>query len=97
MTERRIDGALSSRRSGMAQLGVADWLSLAAAPTFAIMAVLAVLTASPNDMLCSAMHGTSSLSGMAPMYVLMSVFHSAPWVRACCRMKRQQALSSGTA
>ena len=35
--------------------GAADWLSLAAAPTFAIMAVLSgALGGGPQEMLCSA-------------------------------------------
>jgi hypothetical protein len=56
-------------------------LSLAAAPTFAIMALLTgVLGGGPMDGLCSAGHG-SSLSGMVPMYLLMSAFHSAPWLK----------------
>jgi hypothetical protein len=60
-------------------LGAADWLCLAAAPTFAIMALLtAVLGGGPLDMLCS---DASPLSGMVPMYLLMSAFHSAPWLR----------------
>ena len=70
-----------SRRStgGAAALGIADWLCLAAAPTFAIMALLTgVLGGGPTDMLCSA---ESPLSGMAPMYLLMSVFHTAPWLK----------------
>jgi len=59
-----------------------DWLCLAAAPTFAIMALLtSVLGGSMPDMLCSSMHGASPLHGMALMYVLMSAFHSAPWLR----------------
>jgi hypothetical protein len=60
---------------------IADWLSLAAAPTFALMALLTALfgTGAP-DMLCSAMHA-SPFSGMAPMYLLMSAFHLAPWLR----------------
>jgi hypothetical protein len=62
------------------------WLSLAAAPTFAIMALLtAVLGSGAPDMLCSAMHGASPLSGMVPMYVLMSAFHSAPWLKLASR------------
>ena len=62
--------------------GAADWLSLAAAPTFAIMALLtSVLGSGQPDMLCSAAHGASSLSGMVPMYLLMSAFHAAPWLR----------------
>ena len=35
-------------------VGVADWLSLAAAPTFAIMALLTCSRQGPLDMLCSA-------------------------------------------
>lgn len=62
-------------------LGAADWLSLAAAPTFAAMALLtAVLGGGAMDMLCSAAP-PSPLSGMVPMYLLMSAFHCAPWLR----------------
>jgi hypothetical protein len=63
-------------------LGAADWLCLAAAPAFAIMALLTVfLGGGPNDLLCSAAHDASPLSGMAPMYWLMSAFHAAPWLK----------------
>jgi hypothetical protein len=56
-------------------------LSLAAAPTFAIMAVLAgIQDGGAPDLLCSAAHA-SPLSGMVPMYLLMSAFHSAPWLK----------------
>ena len=58
----------------------ADWLSLAAAPTFALMALLTAL-GGPSDMLCSAAHEASPLHGMALMYLLMSAFHSAAWLR----------------
>jgi hypothetical protein len=65
-----------------AALGAADWLCLAAAPTFAIMALLtAVLGGGPRDMLCAAAPGASPLHGMVPMYLLMSAFHAAPWLR----------------
>jgi uncharacterized membrane protein YeiH len=61
--------------------GAGDWLCLAAAPTFAIMAVLtAVFGGGAPDMLCSAAQDASPLSGMAPMYLLMSAFHSAAWL-----------------
>jgi hypothetical protein len=65
-----------------AALGMAKWLRLAAAPTFAIMALLTgVLGGGAPDTLCSAGHDASPLSGMVPMYLLMSVFHSAPWLK----------------
>ena len=52
-----------------------------ATPTFAIMALLTGLGGSPPDMLCSAAQDASPLSGMVPMYLLMSAFHSAPWLK----------------
>ena len=60
---------------------IASILSLAAAPTFALMAVLTGLSGGgAADMLCSATHA-SPLGGMMPMYLLMSAFHLAPWLR----------------
>jgi len=65
-----------------AALGVADWLCLAAAPTFAMMALLTgVLGAGAPDMLCSAAQQAFPFDGMVPMYVLMSAFHLAPWLK----------------
>ena len=65
-----------------ATLGAADWLCLAAAPTFAIMALLAAVVGGGKlDPLCSAAHGASPLGGMVPMYLLMSAFHSSPWLK----------------
>ncbi|OAP40986.1 hypothetical protein AU381_03620 [Sinorhizobium glycinis] len=58
----------------------ADWLSLAAAPTFAIMALLTGLLG-PPDMLCSPAGDAYAVTGMVPMYALMSAFHTAPWLR----------------
>ena len=59
----------------------ADFLYLAAAPTFAIMALLTcVLGDGSADALCS-IAGSSPLSGMVPMYLLMSAFHTAPWLK----------------
>ena len=63
-------------------LGAAESLSLAAAPTFAVMALLtAVLGGGPLDALCSAGTEASPLTGMIPMYLLMSAFHTAPWLK----------------
>jgi hypothetical protein len=74
----------TGRRSMAAALGAADWLGLAAAPTFAVMALLTYVLGGDADMMCSAAHGVSSLSGMVPMYLLMSAFHSAPWLKLIC-------------
>jgi hypothetical protein len=58
------------------------WLSFAAAPAFAIMAlVTGIQDGGMPGMLCSAAHDASPLTGMVPMYLLMSAFHSAPWLR----------------
>jgi hypothetical protein len=78
-----LEAARACAGSGnAAALAVADWLCLAAAPTFAIMALLTgVLGGGPPDMLCSAAQDASPLSGMAQMYLLMSAFHSAPWLK----------------
>jgi hypothetical protein len=74
-------GASCDDEGAVAALGIAKWLCLAATPTFAIMALMTgVLGGGPMDMLGSSGHG-SPLSGMVPMYMLMSAFHSAPWLK----------------
>ncbi len=79
---RRAHGEIRSESADAAALGAADWLCLAAAPTFAIMALLtAVVGRGAPGMLCSAMQDGSALGGMVPMYLLMSAFHSAPWLK----------------
>ncbi len=66
---------------GAPALGPAEWLCLAATPTFAILALLTgLLGGNPMDRLCSAGSG-APLSGMVPMYLLMSTFHAAPWLK----------------
>jgi hypothetical protein len=75
-------GAIRSESGHAAALRAADWLCLAAAPTFAIMALLtSVPGGGQPDILCSAAEHTSPLSGMIPMYLLMSAFHSPPWLK----------------
>ena len=77
-----IDGCRAGRDGNHGILrSLADWLHLAAAPTFALMALLmATLGGGPADALCSAA-GLSALSGMLPMYLLMSAFHLVPWLK----------------
>jgi hypothetical protein len=73
-----------------AALRAADWLSLAAAPTFAIMAALTgVLGGGPHEMLCSTASDASLVNGMVPMYLLMSAFHLAPWLKLISRLRRR--------
>jgi hypothetical protein len=78
-----ISNTTELRDHGAAPLGgAAHWLSLAAAPTFAIMALLTgVPGGGMPDILCAAAQGASPLSGMAVMYLLMSAFHLAPWLK----------------
>ena len=67
--------------------GAVAWLGLAAAPTFAAMALLTCASAGDADMMCPAAHGASPLSGMAVMYGLMGAFHSAPWLGLISRRR----------
>ena len=77
----RNDISMSPRSIGTKKMS-ADWLCLAAAPTFALMALLtAILGGGSPDMLCSSAQDASLLTGMVPMYLLMSAFHSAPWLK----------------
>jgi hypothetical protein len=69
----------------VAALSAADWVCLAATPTFAVMALLAGVPGhGPRGMFCSAVPDASPLSGMVWMYLLMSAFHSAPWLKLIC-------------
>ena len=63
-----------------APLGIADWLCLAAAPTFAVMALLTCIHTGDGVMSCLGADA-SLLTGMPLMYLLMSAFHLAPWLR----------------
>jgi hypothetical protein len=58
----------------------ATWLGLAAAPTFAVMALITAMGGEPQ-VVCSAARLASPLGGMVPMYLLMSAFHSGPWLK----------------
>ncbi len=75
---------------------VAGWLSLAAAPTFALMALLTVVPdGDPMGMFCSTAHGTSPLNGMGLMYGLMTVFHGGPWLKWLAERRRQRTCRPG--
>jgi hypothetical protein len=65
----------------------ADLLGLAAAPTFAVMALLtATAGGSAAEVLCSGAQNASPLGGMAVMYGLMSAFHMPPWLKLAVRL-----------
>ena len=65
-----------SHGAAIARVG-ADWLGLAAAPAFAMMALMTGCLGGGMEPLCS----SSLMSGMVPMYLLMSAFHVGPWLR----------------
>ncbi len=79
------DMAMSSRSIGMvprtnfgAEAAI-GWLRLAAAPAFAIMALLTVMGDAQMPIICAT--DASLLTGMVPMYLLMSIFHAPPWLK----------------
>ena len=69
------------RCAGGTAAGLASWLSLAAAPTFVAMAAWCAFGSGPPETLCGGMQVPQPMSGMTAMYLMMSVFHTAPWLR----------------
>jgi hypothetical protein len=83
-------GASRDDEGAAAARGIAKWLGLAAAPTFAIMALLTgVLGDGKMAMMCASAPDPSSLGGMIPMYLLMSAFHLAPWLKLMASRRRR--------
>lgn len=66
---------------GEAAPRVVRWLGIAAAPIFALMGLWTALFRGHPAMLCMAMRDSSVMRGMTLMYLLMGVFHSAPWLK----------------
>lgn len=65
-------------------------MALAAAPTFAAMALWsAVSGATPEAMICSA-SPASPLDPMGVMYGLMALFHTTPWLRLAADRQRRR-------
>ena len=88
-------GAIRQESRHAPALGAAGWLGFAAAPAFAIMALLTSVGGGPPDMLCSAAQDASALNGMVPMYLLMSAFHSAPWLKLISGRRRAAPTKGG--
>jgi hypothetical protein len=61
------------------------WLPFAAAPTFALMALVTAASDSSAPMALCSGAGSFGLSGMTPMYVLMAAFHLGPWLKLASR------------
>jgi hypothetical protein len=87
--------AAMSHSDRLGALHTTDWLSLGAAPILGFMAALtAMLGDGPHAVPCSAGSHAWALSGMVPMYVLMSAFHVGPWFKLISRW-RSGARASG--
>jgi hypothetical protein len=55
------------------------------------MALLTAVDGGPKDALCSMAHDASPLTGMVAMYVLMSIFHSLPWLKLISGWRNRRA------
>jgi hypothetical protein len=60
------------------------WLGLMAAPTLAVMALIAA-SDSPPLALCAARATILPIDDMTAMYLLMSLFHLPPWLKFAVR------------
>lgn len=81
MSQVCANASIRHESGSMAARSAADWLHLAAAPTFALMALLTGFVGDSHlGSLCSVTQDASPLTGMGTMYLLMSAFHSTPWL-----------------
>lgn len=80
---------VSCAGSGYAASSAARLLSLAATPTFAVMAIWAGLIEPQHAIIRIAMQHASLVDGMALMYALMSIFHAAPWLKWLFRQRSE--------
>jgi hypothetical protein len=69
----------------------AERLALAAAPSFATMALFTLVCgdAAPT-LICMAAPGHAPANGMVVMYLLMSVFHAPPWLKLLSAWRRRR-------
>ncbi|MCT8971821.1 hypothetical protein [Microbaculum marinisediminis] len=79
-----------TRVAGVRHAGdAAGLLGLAASPTFALMAWVSASTASQAS-ICFSAPTRLPIGGMVVMYLLMSLFHLAPWLRLASGHSRQR-------
>ncbi|OZI56087.1 hypothetical protein [Bordetella genomosp. 4] len=82
LSQSEWSGAPPPREARGGALRMARWLHLAAAPAFAAMAAMTfLLGGDAHPMTCLGGDRGSPISGMGLMYLLMSVFHAAPWLK----------------
>ena len=96
MTSARASGTTrGDGESIVAAPAVASFLHLAASPTFVLMALSTfVLDSGGQGALCAAVGG-AGFNGMVPMYLLMAVFHLAPWLKFLSRRGSVATLFAG--
>jgi hypothetical protein len=74
---------------GALAAAAASWLRLAAAPSFAVMALGSGFADSGTVIpLCSVESHSAALGSMAAMYGLMSVFAMVPWLNLIVARRR---------
>jgi hypothetical protein len=76
----KLSGQLRKRSAHVQMAKIADWLTLAAAPCFAGMALLSAVVGD-GDAICSAGRGAFHVGSMSAMYLMMSAFHLPRWLR----------------
>ena len=74
-----VSASIATHRN--AASSAADVLALAAAPTFAIMALLTGIVRSSRVEMGGMTAHVTPISGMVMMYLLMSVFHAGAWLK----------------
>jgi len=85
MTAANASGVTRGHDENVAAPVIGKWLRLAAAPTFIVMALITAGSDGSAPMaLCSGADGFAP-GGMAPMYLLMALFHLTPWLKLVSR------------
>jgi hypothetical protein len=82
MKARSVEQCPSAENSGIFRM--AENLTRAASPVFALMALLTLRYGDARDLVCGTASG-APWNGMITMYMLMCVAHLPPWLRLLSR------------